>query len=367
MRIEVTHAADGRALSKQERTAPTIMGWIDEPDRPAIRTSAGVLRCRGWVATQNGAPAIFTVSVDGAVVHKGLADLPRPDVHAAISSDFQVRGSDCGFDVYVPLPTGGGSPLRLVVQATDGTQTGSASIDVDRAPAPPRSDYKSAWNAVASDNESAMLAVAGYTDDEAFSMTAELTVELLKITVGINEDDVVLEIGAGVGRVGPAIAPRVARWIATDVSSNMLRHARERCAGLDNVDFVELSGWDLAPIGSGSVDVVYSTVVFMHLDEWDRYAYVKEAFRVLRPGGRLLVDNVNLVSEGGWSFFEATAEQYHPLERPSNISKTSTPEELETYLVRAGFVDVRTGFDPDLPWVTAWGAKLRASEGAAAG
>jgi ubiquinone/menaquinone biosynthesis C-methylase UbiE len=359
VRIEVTHAADGRVLSKRELAAPTLMGWIDEPDQQSITTPAGVLRCRGWIATQTGATATVTVSIDGEVVHKGPADLPRPDVLAAISSDFAVSESGCGFDVYAHLPAVSSSPLQLVVQITDGVEAGSVAVEVDRMPASPRSDYKSAWNAVAGDTQSAMLAVAGYTDDEAFASTAESTVELLEVTVGVKPEDVVLEIGAGVGRVGPAIAPRVARWIATDVSSNMLRHARERCAGLDNVDFVELSGWDLAPIATESVDVVYSTVVFMHLDEWDRYAYVKEAFRVLRPGGRLLVDNVNLVSTKGWSFFEATAEQYHPLERPSNISKTSTPEELETYLVRAGFVEVRTGSDPKLPWVTAWGEKPR--------
>ena len=42
------------------------------------------------------------------------------------------------------------------------------------------------------------------------------------------------------------------------------------------------------PIADSSIDVVYSTVVFMHLESWDRYAYVKEARRVLPPGRQAL-------------------------------------------------------------------------------
>jgi SAM-dependent methyltransferase len=208
---------------------------------------------------------------------------------------------------------------------------------------PPRADYKTTWDAEAADLDSAKNAVSGYTDDAEYERTALELVELFERVVGVHPSDTFLEIGCGVGRVAPALAPKVARWIGCDVSANMLDHARQRLQRLANVELVELNGWDLAPIPSESIDVVYCTVVFMHLDEWERFAYVREAMRVLRPGGRIYIDNFNLCSDPGWAFFMEMAESYHPLGRPPNISKSSTPDELRTYLERAEFGDVSVG------------------------
>ncbi len=90
---------------------------------------------------------------------------------------------------------------------------------------------------------------------------------------------------------------------------------------------VVLPGYDLSNIASGSIDLVYCTVVFMHIEEWERYGYIQEGLRVLREGGRMLVDNVNLLSDEGWAFFERHFA-LPPGERPPHISKLSTPQEL---------------------------------------
>lgn len=220
-----------------------------------------------------------------------------------------------------------------------------------------RARYKEVWNSVSPDLDNAKTAVAGYTDEDEFERTARATAQALQATVGIRVTDVVLEIGAGVGRAGSAIAPMCRKWIATDVSEQMLSFARQRNARFDNISYVALSGWDLEPIEDMSVDVVYSTVVFMHLDEWERFGYVREAFRVLRPGGRIYVDNYNLLSTPGWDFFMGVIQDHHPLDRPPNISRSSTPEELASYLKRAGFVDVRAEGPDEALFCWAFGHK----------
>jgi SAM-dependent methyltransferase len=78
----------------------------------------------------------------------------------------------------------------------------------------------------------------------------------------------------------------------------------------------------------------------MHVDEWDRYAYAREAYRILKPGGRFVADNLNLLSDEGWQVFLAHCE-VRPEKRPPHFSRFSTPQELETYFSRAGFLEIR--------------------------
>jgi ubiquinone/menaquinone biosynthesis C-methylase UbiE len=203
-----------------------------------------------------------------------------------------------------------------------------------------RSEYKALWNSISVSEDAAKMAVSGDVDEDNYQRTGQHTVSILQDCVGIGPDDVVLEIGAGVGRVGAFLAPLCREWIGSDVSENMIKHMKRRLSRFTNVRIMETNGFDLRSVGNQSIDVVYCTVVFMHLEQWDRYNYISEGFRVLRPGGRMLVDNVNLTSDEGWKFFEMV-RALPPAERPPHISVTSTPKELETYFRRAGFSGIK--------------------------
>ncbi|HET8761343.1 MAG TPA: methyltransferase domain-containing protein [Nitrospiria bacterium] len=217
-----------------------------------------------------------------------------------------------------------------------------------------RSAYKATWTDLSTTVDQAKMHVAGYVEEDKFRASAEDTKKVLLETVGIRADDVVLEIGCGVGRVGQVLAPLCKEWIGCDVSPNMLKHAAERLRERRNVRFVELSGYDLKPIADQSVDVVYCTVVFMHLDEWDRYRYVLEARRILRPGGRIYIDNFNLCGEEGWAIFDRH-RAIPPAQRPAHISVSSTPQEIEMYLKKAGFESVTV--ESHSLWARGWGRK----------
>ena len=217
-----------------------------------------------------------------------------------------------------------------------------------------RSDYKGTWTALSETLASAKMHVSGTEDEATIETSGVGTSDFLLKNVGINPTDVVLEIGCGIGRVGQCLAGRCRRWIGADVSPHMLAHAAARLREFPNVEFVELSGYDLRPIADCSIDFVYCTVVFMHLESWDRYSYVEEAFRVLRPGGKLYVDNVDLCSDGGWAIFE-THRRFPLAQRPDHITVCSTPQELQEYLKRAGFEAIESHAGSEL--ISVWGRK----------
>ena len=121
-----------------------------------------------------------------------------------------------------------------------------------------------------------------------------------------------------------------------DISGRMLDVAKARLCGHANVELVELGSVGLSEISDASVDLVYCTVVFMHLLEWDRYRYVQEAFRVLKRGGRCFFDNIDITSTHGWKvFMDGFAHDVD--RRPAHLSMVSTGDELRTYAVKAGF------------------------------
>jgi ubiquinone/menaquinone biosynthesis C-methylase UbiE/DNA-binding transcriptional ArsR family regulator len=97
-----------------------------------------------------------------------------------------------------------------------------------------------------------------------------------------------LDLGTGTGRMLEMFAPDLERGLGLDLSLDMLAVARDRLerANLRNCSVRQGDLYDL-PLGNDSFDVVILHQVLHFLDDGARA--IKEATRVLRPGGRLLV------------------------------------------------------------------------------
>jgi SAM-dependent methyltransferase len=111
-----------------------------------------------------------------------------------------------------------------------------------------------------------------------------------------------LDIGCGTGLHLPALLDL--GWAVTgiDVSEDQLRVARER-AGV-GVDLVQADATEL-PFGDGTFDAALSA--FTHTDVDDFEGLLREAARVLRPGGRLVYVGLHPCFVGPHSRFPAAA------------------------------------------------------------
>jgi SAM-dependent methyltransferase len=158
--------------------------------------------------------------------------------------------------------------------------------------------------------------------------------------IELREGETVLDLGSGGGidvllsakRVGPS-----GRVYGLDMTDDMLALAREnqRQAGAVNVEFLKGEIEDI-PLPDNSVDVVISNCV-INLSA-DKSRVLREAFRVLRPGGRLAVSDVVVRGE-----VPASVRQSMLL-WVGCIAGALEESDYTAKLVAAGFVDVN--FEP---------------------
>jgi SAM-dependent methyltransferase len=94
-----------------------------------------------------------------------------------------------------------------------------------------------------------------------------------------------LDFGCGAGRLSHGLATAgFGEVLGCDISPTMLDKAREIVPD-DACRFVQVTGTDLSAVETDSVDLVYSCRVLQHMPSALAHGYVREFWRVARPGG----------------------------------------------------------------------------------
>jgi SAM-dependent methyltransferase len=153
----------------------------------------------------------------------------------------------------------------------------------------------------------------------------------------LKEGQVVLDLGSGAGFDCFLAARAVGKSgsvIGVDMTHEMLRKARENAQknGFTNVEF-RLGEIEALPVADDSVDVIISNCV-INLSPEKRRVF-NEAFRVLKPGGRLAIADMVATAplpddiKADWAAYTGC------------ISGASQITELERMLQASGFKDIK--------------------------
>ena len=141
----------------------------------------------------------------------------------------------------------------------------------------------------------------------------------------------VLDVGCGTGRQLAANRTRLPRatLVGVDRFVGMLRIAARRSP---DIGWVHGDGADL-PLASSSVDYATNQFSYQHIAEQERF--VQEMQRVLRPGGRFVMTNIDPWSMPDWSIY-----RYFPEALDLDGDDFLPADVFAAYLHEAGFSNV---------------------------
>ena len=171
-----------------------------------------------------------------------------------------------------------------------------------------------------------------YVPGQSWKSVAEA---LLRLMSPMN----IADLGAGDGTFALLLAQGAKKVIAVDTSARMIEVGRDLALrnGISNVDF-RLGDMEEVPIAAAEVNVVFFSQSLHHALHPDRA--LKEAFRILAPGGRIVV--LDLLKHR----FEEARELY------ADEWLGFSEAEVENMLEKSGFTTVQTSVvykDPDAP------------------
>ena len=126
----------------------------------------------------------------------------------------------------------------------------------------------------------------------------------------LSPNDIVADVGTGTGFVIEGLASQVSKVYGFDQSPEMLAVAQRNVTPFDNVELRQALG-EALPLPDGSLDAVFGNMYLHHAP--NPQAAIVELVRLLRPGGRLVLTDLD-AHDQAW-MLETMADRWLGFER----------------------------------------------------
>lgn len=172
----------------------------------------------------------------------------------------------------------------------------------------------------------------------------DYAIEIAK-RIDASKVQIALELSSGTGRVTNHLCKVLhptSKLIASDISPDMLEVAKEKLKGTNvewkTIDFTEI------PLADSSLDLVVCCFGYMFAE--NKTKAFQEAFRVLRPGGSLLMSTWDKLEFNEASYVHRkTVKKYLGESVPTIFElpfSMNDPEAIKLHLLEAGFAGIKT-------------------------